>query len=551
MTLHAQNEFSIPEETARVARAAYPKGNLYMKMRDALGTIYQDESFAQLFPQNGRPVEAPWRLAFITVVQFIEELPDRQAAEAVRGRIDLKYALGLELTDPGFDFTLLTDFRARLIQGEGEQVLLDAMLTLFKERGWLKERQKQRTDSTHILAKIRAINRLLCVGEAMRFALNSLAVEAFDWLLEHSDEAWLHRYGHRMEERRLPQSQAGRLAVAETIGQDGWRLLTDLFDEAAPAFLREIPAVEILRQIWVQNYRYDDGHLHWREPSDIPPATRFINSPYDQEARYGKKYSTRWTGYKVHLTETCEADQPHLIIHVATTPAPESDVSMTEVIQADLQDAQMLPGQHLLDTGYVNADVLATSQQRFGIEVISPTHPDVKWQAHTDQGIDASQFVIDWQHKQALCPQGKTSVSWTPTVDARHHEVIKIRFSTKDCQACPVLSLCTSSKSRAPRRLLSVRPQHQYEALQAARKLQATKEFSKHYALRSGIEATISQGVRAFGLRRSRYLGLAKTHLQHVGIAAAINLVRVVAWLDGDELAPTRVSAFQRLYAAA
>jgi transposase len=145
MTLHAQNEFSIPEETARVARAAYPKGNLYMKMRDALGTIYQDESFAQLFPQNGRPVEAPWRLAFITVVQFIEELADRQAAEAVRGRIDLKYALGLELTDPGFDFTLLTDFRARLIQGGGEQVLLDAMLTLFKERGW----RKRATKATH------------------------------------------------------------------------------------------------------------------------------------------------------------------------------------------------------------------------------------------------------------------------------------------------------------------------------------------------------------------------------------------------------------------
>jgi transposase len=145
MTLHAQNEFSIPEETARVARAAYPKGNLYMKMRDALGTIYQDESFAQLFPHNGRPVEAPWRLAFITVVQFIEELPDRQAAEAVRGRIDLKYALGLELTDPGFDFTLLTDFRTRLVQGGAEQVLLDAMLTLFKERGW----QKRAAKATH------------------------------------------------------------------------------------------------------------------------------------------------------------------------------------------------------------------------------------------------------------------------------------------------------------------------------------------------------------------------------------------------------------------
>ena len=109
MTLQPQHEFSIPEETARVARAAYPKGNISMKMRDALGTIYQNESFAHVFPQNGRPVEAPWRLAFIPVVQFMEGLPDRQAADAVRGRIDLKYALSLELTDAGFDFTLLSD----------------------------------------------------------------------------------------------------------------------------------------------------------------------------------------------------------------------------------------------------------------------------------------------------------------------------------------------------------------------------------------------------------------------------------------------------------
>jgi transposase len=259
----------------------------------------------------------------------------------------------------------------------------------------------------------------------------------------------------------------------------------------------------------------------------------------------------RWTGYKVHLTETCEADQPHLIIHVATTPAATSDVEMTEAIQTDLHQAQMLPSQHLLDTGYVNADVLVSSQQRFGIEVVSPTHPDVQWQANTDKGIDASQFTIDWSLKQATCPQGHTSVSWTPTLDTRKHEVIKIRFSTKDCQQCPVLSFCTSSTSRVPRRLLSVRPQEQYEALQAAGKLQATKEFSQQYALRSGIEATISQGVRAFDLRRSRYIGQPRTHLQHVATAAAIHLVRVEAWLDGDELAPTRLSAFQRLYAAA
>jgi transposase len=260
MTLQPHPEFSIPEGTARVARAAYPKGNVYMKMRDALGTIYQDQSFAHLFPQNGRPAEAPWRLAFLTVVQFMEGLPDRQAADAVRGRIDLKYALGLELSDPGFDFTLLSDFRKRLVEGEAEELLLEAMLASFKEQGWLKERQRQRTDSTHVLAKVRAINRLMCVGEAMRFALNSLAIVAGEWLLAHSDPEWVDRYGHRIEESRLPRGQEERQAIAECIGRDGSQLLTDLYTEEAPLYLREVPAVEILRRIWIQNYVWIEGH---------------------------------------------------------------------------------------------------------------------------------------------------------------------------------------------------------------------------------------------------------------------------------------------------
>src|SRR5256885_2936236 len=217
MTLHAQTEFTIPEETIRVARAAYPHGNTLMKMRDALGTIYQDQSFASLFPHNGRTVEAPWRLALITVLQFMEELPDRQAADAVRGRIDWKYLLGLELADPGFDASVLCEFRKRLVQGGAEHLLLDALLALCKERGWLKVHQRQRTDSTHVLAKIRAINRLMCVGEAMRFALNSLAIVAGEWLLAHSDPQWVDRYGHRIEESRLPSSQQEREAVANLI----------------------------------------------------------------------------------------------------------------------------------------------------------------------------------------------------------------------------------------------------------------------------------------------------------------------------------------------
>ncbi len=551
MTLQPQNEFAIPEETVRIARAVYPKGNTYMKMRDALGTVYQDQSFAHLFPSNGRPVESPWRLALITVMQFMEELPDRQAADAVRGRIDWKYALGLELTDPGFDFTLLSDFRKRLVQGGAEQVLLDAMLTLFKERGWLKERGKQRTDSTHILAKIRAINRLLCVGEAMRFALNSLAIVAGEWLLGQCEEGWVHRYGHRIEEARLPSSRAERQSLAEVIGRDGADLLEAIFAPTAPPLLRQIPAVEILRQIWVQNYRWEDGQLRWRSNEEIPPPARFISSPYDPEARYSKKRSTTWVGYKIHLTEVCDEDRPHLITQVTTTPASVADEAMVEVIHEALKQEQLLPAQHLLDSGYITSQTLARSQKDYDIEVVGPTRADYKWQASVFKGFDASHFVIDWEAKQATCPEGQTSISWTPALDNRKNEVIKIRFSTRDCQNCPSQMQCTHSDSRAPRRLLTVRPQEQYEALQAARQRQTTETFSKQYAARSGIEATISQGVRALGMRRSRYIGLEKTSLQHLGTAAAFNVVRIVAWLDGDELAPTRISAFQRLCNAA
>lgn len=551
MTLHSQNEFSIPEETIRVARAAYPKGNLYMKMRDTLGILYQDESFAHIFPHNGRPAEAPWRLAFITVVQFIEGLPDRQAADAVRGRIDLKYALGLELTDAGFDFTILSNFRKRLVEREAEQVLLDAMLATFKEQGWLKQRQRQRTDSTHVLAKVRALNRLMCVGEAMRFALNSLAVVAGDWLLAHSELEWVDRYGHRIEEMHLPKSQGEREAVAELIGRDGSNLLADIFAADAPLFLREIPAVVTLRRIWLQNYAWADGQLHWRSNDTLPPGNQFINSPYDLDARYGKKRETRWTGYKVHLTETCEEDTPHFIIHVTTTAAATTDEAMTETIHAELQQCELTPKQHLLDSGYITAPILVSSQHQYGIEVIGPARADVKWQANTEGGIDASQFHIDWEHQQAICPTGQHSINWTPAIDDRKNEVIKIKFSTTDCGRCLRQGDCIRSEKKYKRRTLTIRPQAQHEALQAARRRQKTPTFASLYALREGVEATISQGVRAFGLRRSRYIGQAKTHLQHLGIAAAINVVRVVAWLDGDDLAPTRVSTFQKLYLAA
>src|SRR5436305_7923692 len=258
MSLSSDADLTIPAETARVARAAFPKSSIYMRMRDELGPIYNDQMFASLFPARGQPAYSPWRLALVTVLQFAEGLPDRQAADAVRGRIDWKYALGLELTDPGFDFSVLCEFRARLVAGGAERHLLEAMLETCKEHGLVKARTKQRTDSTHVLAAIRTLNRLELVGETLRAALNVLATVAPQWLRAWVPPEWFDRYATRIEESRLPKGEEARYAHGEAIGTDGFRLLEAVSSEDAPRRLGDVPAVEVLRRGWLGQY-YLDG----------------------------------------------------------------------------------------------------------------------------------------------------------------------------------------------------------------------------------------------------------------------------------------------------
>ncbi len=176
MALHPQPLPQVPDATAAAVRAVFPKGNLYVDLRAEFDTLYNDQLFADLYSPKGRPVEvAPWRLALVMVMQYIEGLTDRQAADAVRRCMDWKYALSLDLTDPGFDFTLLHDFRGRVLTHEAGQRFLDAFLAVCKARGWIKARGTQRTDSTHVLAAIRTLHRLECVLEAMHDALNQLS----------------------------------------------------------------------------------------------------------------------------------------------------------------------------------------------------------------------------------------------------------------------------------------------------------------------------------------------------------------------------------------
>ena len=535
----------IPEETVRVARAAFPKGNVFMRMRDALGLIYSNPQFAALFSHTGQPAEAPVRLALVLVMQFAEGLPDRQAADAVRGRIDWKYVLGLELTDPGFDASVLSEFRARLIAGEVEHVLLETLLTLLQERGLLKARGTQRTDSTHILAAIRTLNRLELVGETMRCALNRLAVVAPAWLQAHMQPAWLERYGSRVENYRFPKADVARQQLAATIGADGFALLQAVYAPETPPEVRAEPAVEVLRYVWVQQYYGPEAPPRWRQDRDVPPAAQLIHSPYELEARYSIKRGMAWVGYKAHLTETCDDETPHVITHVETTPATTPDDNMLETIHPALAEKALLPRDHLVDCGYTDADTLVTSAREYDVTIIGPVAAAPSWQARERTGFDNAAFTIHWETHRATCPQGKQSRKWHPEQDVTGQDVIQIRFAKKDCQACQVRPACTRAKTEP--RTLTVRTQIYHEALQAARHRQTTEEFKEHYAARAGIEGTLSQGVRAFDLRRSRYMGLAKTHLQHILIAVAINVVRVVAWLADPHPKKPRVSPFTAL----
>jgi transposase len=325
MSLYQAHNFEIPEETSEVAQAAFPKGNVYLTMRDKFGPLFRDEDFAGLFSWQGQAAVSPGLLATITLMQFMEGLTDRQAAEAVRSRLDWKYALGLPLKYAGFDHSILTDFRNRLLAGGQEVILFDRVLAHLKAQGLLKDKKRQRTDSTHVLAAIRKLNRLECVGESLRRVLDDLARVAPQWLLSQISRDWFDRYSTRFEMCRLPDQKTEQEALQLQLGQDGAALLRAIYRETVLSWLRDLPAVEAMRRIWIQQYYTEDERIRWREDEELPPHKLLIVSPDDIEARNRTKRETNWTGYTAHLSETCSTTEPNLITNVETTPATTAE----------------------------------------------------------------------------------------------------------------------------------------------------------------------------------------------------------------------------------
>jgi hypothetical protein len=290
----------------------------------------------------------------------------------------------------------------------------------------------------------------------------------------------------------LPKGQAEREALAEQIGRDGLRVLTAIYAPAAPPWLRTVPAVETLRQVWLQQYYapQDAGPPRWRTGDDVPPASQMINSPHDVDARYTYKRSTSWIGYKAHLTETCDPDAPHLITHVETTPAPTPDRDHLPTIHHALAAKDLLPREHLVDAGYVDGETLASSHADHGVAVIGPVPADQQWQAQAGTGFDVSCFAIDWDARCATCPAGRASVGWSTSTDRCGKEMINIQFAGRDCQACPHRAACTTARGG---RRLSVAPKR---SIWPCRRRASTRRHP-----RSKRSTTRAQGWKAPFLR--------------------------------------------------
>jgi transposase len=452
------------------------------------------------------------------------------------------------LTNAGFDFSVLSEFRQRLLDHEAGQRLLDEMLQQFREKGLLKVHGKQRTDSTHILAAVRNLNQLELVHETLRHALNDLATQAPAWLRSWVSNDWFDRYSERTSNYLLPKAKAQRQKWAETVGEDGLFLLAQVYHAEDYPQLADLPSIETLRRVWVQNFYQLNGKVCLREPKDQPPSAQRISSPYDTEARYSSKRETSWVGYKAHITETCDPDTPSLITQVETRSSTEPDHASVETIHRDLAEKDCLPAEHVVDQGYMSVELLVKSQQDYGIDLLGLVPDDNSWQAR-EGGYDSTQFAIDWDNQCATCPQGKQSCSWSLAQTQSRRPVVKIKFRQADCEVCPTRDRCTRTTKNRRRTLTVLAPQAHYEAQQIARRRQATADFKDRHAIRAGVEGTMSQATVALDGRRSRYRGMEKTHFQHVAIATAINLLRAVAWLNEVPRSVTTPSRFAALAA--
>lgn len=520
MCLKAQPPWSMPKETGEIGAQILAPDSVYKLVGDELFALFKEEDFADLYSEEGKPAISPVILGFVTIFQYLEKYPDRQAVEALRMRIDWKYALHLPLTYEGFDYSVLSEFRDRLLKHQAEGRIFDRLVQAFRAKGLIKERGKQRSDSIAMLSKVRRLSRLELVVESLRLAVGAVLKANRAWGEAVIPPSWEQRYGARFVMQRHTREEWE--AYDRTVGQDGQWLLERVESEGAPAGMQDLPEVQVLRTVWAQQFQEEEGKIVYQKGVTYDGHTQ-IQTPHDPQARYSKKRRQEWVGGKVQVTETDDEGYPHVITDITGTCSSQTDYEALPAIQERLEKRKCLPAQQYVDSGYISGPNLAHSQRQ-GIDLIGPTQAVVSRQTKIPDGMTTDQFAINLEKGQATCPAGHTVAP-----DYGWQGKVRFHFPTEVCLACPLRPRCCAGKGG---RTLCVGLT--YPLLQQARQRQKTEAFKQDYHQhRCGIEGCVSALARGNGMRISRYIGHPKRHLQALFSGSAANLKRVARWSAG------------------
>jgi len=460
----------------------------------------------------------------VTVFQAQEKLPDRVAAAMVASRIDWKYALHLPLTYAGFHFTDLLAFRQRLEEHDQERLVFDEFLKRLQALGLVRRRPRVRTDSTHVLGRVHRLGQLELITESLRVALQATAKIALEWCEQAVPSTLRETYTQRQGEYGLSDTEVKTRLIE--VGKDAFWFLAQV-ERSAPADVRELPEVATLRTVLQQQFPGGPG----RPPAKRPAGGDIIETPHETEARRASKRGHAWTGYKMQVTETHDADLPHLIVDLEVTAATANDSPELSKIQDRMEGRGIVPKEQQVDQSYVSAENLVDSAKR-GIELLGIPPADTAG----PKGFRQTDFEIDEEQHRAVCPAGQTNVVWSERQNYPRCPdglpAVQIRFAAQTCQQCKFFGQCTDSMQG--RSLLL----HPYRAVLQARRAEAkTKAFLERLRPRAGIEGTVSELVRAHGMREARYRGKEKLRLQGFFAATAANLKRTMRWLSTTEKA--------------
>lgn len=517
---------AIPDETREVAEAVCIRSTAwYLTISRELRRLYSAIDFESLYPDAGQWGIHPFRVFAFLMLQIIEGLTDRQAADQVRTSIGWKYVLALPLDHPGWDASVWSKNRDRLLETDPQTMLLDAQLRILQDKKLLNAR-KQRIDATPIDAWVKTLNRVELILETVRNAIETLSQEDPEWLVSIAKPEWNKRYYFdRPFNYRLSKNEKEKLDLAAQAGSDGFHLLhcIDREGERKRRQLNELEAIKTLRQVLEDQFQGPDDKGNWnlRTQKELKPSGERIVSPHEKDARTASKRGKTWTGYKFHTTETCVKGSPNFITDARIEQATKADSLTLPDVVHHLRKNGLLPKQLLADGGYVNMPFYTKARLEFGVDIVSRLVNGHSWQSKDGKGFDVSQFEINFEARQAVCPAGVTSDCWKKKKDGR----AIVSFPKHACTACSSRSHCT----RADQRLLTIQPEDVFREQEFMRMRQKAPEFQRDYAIRAGAEGTQSQVVRVAG-RQSTVRGTVKTNLKYVMAAVAINFGRLFRW---------------------